>query len=100
MTAKIGVSSVELGRRIGVKQPTAWTMKHKIMAVMTRREGQTRPNGRTEMDDASPSGGRSGGKWGRVTASRTPFVTAVSTGPEGRPRHVDEEVHRQCGGGR
>ncbi len=38
VTAKNGISSVELGRRLGVKQPTAWTMKQKIMAVMARRQ--------------------------------------------------------------
>ena len=37
VTAKKGISSVELGRRLGVKQPTAWAVKHKIMAVMARR---------------------------------------------------------------
>ena len=41
VTAKKGISSVELGRRLGVKQPTAWAVKHKIMAVMARREGET-----------------------------------------------------------
>ena len=41
VTAKNGISSVELGRRLGVKQPTAWAVKHKIMAVMARREGET-----------------------------------------------------------
>ena len=41
VTAKNGISSVELGRRLGVKQPTAWTVKHKIMAVMAQREGET-----------------------------------------------------------
>ena len=46
VTAKNGISSVELGRRLGVKQPTAWTMKHKIMAVMARREADTPLSGR------------------------------------------------------
>ena len=50
VTAKNGISSVELGRRLGVKQPTAWAVKHKIMAVMARREGETRLTGRVEMD--------------------------------------------------
>ena len=39
VTAKNGISSVELGRRLGVKQPTAWAVKHKIMAVMARARG-------------------------------------------------------------
>ena len=49
VTAKNGISSVELGRRLGVKQPTAWAVKHKIMAVMARREGETALTGRVEM---------------------------------------------------
>ena len=52
VTAKNGISSVDLGRRLGVKQPTAWAVKHKIMAVMARREGETALTGRVEMDDA------------------------------------------------
>ena len=81
VTAKNGISSVELGRRLGVKQPTAWAVKHKIMAVMARREGETRLAGRVEMDDAYLGGVRSGGKRGRGAAGKTPFVAAVSTSP-------------------
>ena len=88
VTAKNGISSVELGRRLGVKQPTAWTVKHKIMAVMARREGEKRLAGRVEMDDAYLGGVRSGGKRGRGAAGKTPFVAAVSTSPEGRPRKL------------
>ena len=88
VTAKNGISSVELGRRLGVKQPTAWAMKHKIMAVMARREGETALTGRVEMDDAYLGGVRSGGKRGRGAAGKTPFVAAVSTSPEGRPRKL------------
>ena len=89
MTAKNGISSVELGRRLGVKQPTAWAVKHKIMAVMARREGETRLTGRVEMDDAYLGGVRSGGKRGRGAAGKTPFVAAVSTSPEGRPAQAE-----------
>ena len=64
---------VELGRRLGVKQPTAWAVKHKIMAVMARREGETALTGRVEMDDAYLGGVRSGGKRGRGAAGKTPF---------------------------
>ena len=88
VTAKNGISSVELGRRLGVKQPTAWAVKHKIMAVMARREGETALTGRVEMDDAYLGGVRSGGKRGRGAAGKTPFVAAVSTSPEGRPRKL------------
>lgn len=29
--SKGGISSIELGRRLGVRQPTAWLIKHKLM---------------------------------------------------------------------
>ena len=53
---------MELGRRLGVKQPTAWAVKHKIHGL------------RVEMDDVG--GVRSGGKRGRGAAGKTPFVAA------------------------
>ena len=58
------------------------------MAVMARREGETPLTGRVEMDDAYLGGVRSGGKRGRGAAGKTPFVAAVSTSPEGRPRKL------------
>ena len=88
VTVKNGISSVELGRRLGVKQPTAWTMKQKTMAVMARREADSPLDGRVEMDDAYLGGVRSGGKRGRGAPGKTPFVAAVSTGPEGQPRRL------------
>jgi transposase-like protein len=33
--SKGGISSIELGRRLGVKQPTAWLLKHKLMRAPT-----------------------------------------------------------------
>ena len=88
VTVKNGVSSVELGRRLGVRQPTAWVIKHKIMAVMVRREGEAPLSGRVEMDDAYLGGRRSRGKRGRGVARKTPFVAAVSTGAGGCPRKL------------
>ena len=88
VTAKNGVSSVVLARRLGGRQPTAWAIKHTIMAVMGRREGEMRLSGRVEMDDAYLGGRRSGGKRGRGAAGRTPFVAAVSSNPKGRARKL------------
>ena len=64
-------------------------MKHTIVAVMGRREGEKRLSGRVEMDDAYLGGRRSGGKRGRGADRKTPFVAAVSTGPGGRPRKFE-----------
>src|SRR5919199_2441208 len=36
--SKNGISSIELGRRLGVKQGTAWLMKHELMRAMAARE--------------------------------------------------------------
>ncbi len=52
---------------------------------MARREGDKPLSGRVEMDAAWLGGVRSGGKQGRGAPGKTPFVVAVSTGPEGGP---------------
>lgn len=78
--SKGGISSVELGRRLGVKQATAWLLKHKLMQTMLAREaGKPKLAGRIEVDDAYLGGERSGGKRGRGSPGKTPFVAAVET---------------------
>ena len=88
--SKQGISSVELGRRLGVRQRIAWAMKSKLAQVMLEREDDDskRLSGRVEMDDAYLGGQRSGGKRGRGAPGKTPFVAAVSTTPEGKPKQV------------
>lgn len=82
---KQGISSIELGRRLGVRQTTAWKIKHKLKQVMLERDASKRLTGRIEIDDAYVGGERSGGKRGRGAPGKTPFVAAVETTPEGRP---------------
>ncbi len=82
---KQGISSIELGRRLGVTQTTAWKVKHKLGQVMLERDSAKRLSGRIEIDDAYLGGERSGGKRGRGAAGKTPFVAAVETTPEGKP---------------
>src|SRR4051795_3806768 len=87
--SKGGFSSIELGRRLGVKQGTAWLMKHKLMRVMAAREAEKpKLSGRVEVDDAPLGGERPGGKRGRGAAGETPIVAAVETTPERRPRRL------------
>jgi len=83
--SKQGISSVELARRLGVTQTTAWTLQHKLAQVMMEREAGKRLHGRVELDDAYLGGERSGGKRGRGAPGKTPFVAAVETTPEGKP---------------
>src|SRR5215217_4300515 len=85
--SKNGISTVELGRRLGVKQGTAWLMKHKLMRAMAAREAaKPRLAGRVEIDDAYLGGERPGGKRGRGAAGKTPVVAAVETTVERKPR--------------
>jgi transposase-like protein len=86
-TAKNGISSVELGRGLGIKQTHAWSLKQKLMHVMAERDGAKRLDGRVEMDDAY-LGGRRPGKRGRGAAGKQPFVAAVSTSDDRRPRRM------------
>jgi transposase-like protein len=86
---KGGISSVELGRRLGVKQGTAWLMKHKLMRAMQAREAaKPKLSGRVELDDTYLGGERSGGKRGRGAAGKTPVIAAVETTAERKPRRL------------
>ena len=49
---KQGISSIELGRRLGVTQTTAWKVKHKLQQVMMERDATKKLTGRVEIDDA------------------------------------------------
>src|SRR6476469_3013577 len=86
---KNGISSIELARRLGVRQPTAWLVKHELMRAMAAREAaKPKLAGRVEVDDAHLGGERPGGKRGRGAAGKTPFVAAVETTAERKPRRL------------
>jgi transposase-like protein len=87
--SKGGISSIELGRRLGVKRQTAWLVKHKLMRAMGAREAEKpKLEGRVEVDDAYLGGERQGGKRGRGAAGKTPVVAAVETTAERKPRRL------------
>lgn len=83
--SKNNVSALELTRHLGVSYPTAWLMKHKIMEVMHQREASRRLTGRVEIDDAYLGGEHPGGKPGRGSENKVPFVAAVQTTESGQP---------------
>src|SRR3954452_7426754 len=92
---KNGISSIELARRLGVRQPTAWLVKHKLMRAMAAREaGKPKLAGRVEMDDAYLGGERSGGERGRGAAGKTPIIAAVETTAERKPGRLRLTVVR------
>jgi hypothetical protein len=89
--SKGGISSAALGRRLGVRDATAWLMKHKIMAAMHTHD-DAKPKklkGRIERDDAYLGGAHSGGKRRRGAAGKTPFIAAVETTIERRPWRIN-----------
>jgi hypothetical protein len=82
------VAALELMRHVGVCYKTAWLIKHKLMDVMRFREDGRQLDGRVAIDDAYLGGGRSGGKTGRGSENKVPFVAAVQTTPDEKLAHV------------
>ena len=85
---KNNVSALELMRHLGVCYKSALLMKHKLMELMRLREDSRQLDGRVEIDDAYLGGERPGGKTGRGSENKVPFITAVQTTPDGQPQLV------------
>jgi hypothetical protein len=83
--AKTGLSALCLKRQLGVSYNTAWSMKQKIMQVMKERDDSRPLSCTIQLDDAYWGGERRGGKRGRGTPNKVPFVAAVSLNKEGHP---------------
>ena len=83
--AKNNVCALELKRHLGVSYPTGWLMKHKLMELMRLRESGRRLTGRVEIDDAYLGGALQGGKPGRGSENKVPFIAAVQTTNDGQP---------------
>lgn len=85
---KNNISALELKRLIGVCYRTAWRVKQKLMQVMYEREQSTVLSGRVEVDDAYLGGEHPGGKPGRGSENKIPFIAAVQTNKSGNPMYV------------
>jgi hypothetical protein len=83
--AKTGLSALALMRQLGVSYPTAWLIHHKLMQAMAEREERYVLEGQVQVDDAYLGGERSGGKVGRGSENKVPFVAAVSLSDDGHP---------------
>ena len=83
--SKNNVSALELKRQLGVCYRTAWLVKHKLLEAMRLAESDRQLSGRVEIDDAYLGGERSGGKAGRGSENKIPFVAAVQTTESGAP---------------
>lgn len=85
---KNSTSALELGRLLGICYRSAWRIKHKLMQTMRDREESTVLAQRVELDDAYLGGERSGGKVGRGSENKVPFLAAVETNEQGHPLRV------------
>jgi len=83
--AKTGLSALALKRQLGVSYPTAWLIHHKLMLAMAQREERYVLEGQVQVDDAYLGGERSGGKVGRGSENKVPFMAAVSLSADGHP---------------
>lgn len=90
--AKTGLSALSLKRHIGVSYNTAWSMKQKIMQVMKERDDSEPLSGTIQLDDVYWGGERRGGKRGRGSANKVPFVAAVSLNEKGHPIAMNMNV--------
>lgn len=83
--SKDGISTLNLGRQLGISQNSAWLLKHKLMQAMLEQERRHPLGGRIELDDAYWGGERHGGKRGRGAPDKHPFIAAVETTVDGHP---------------
>ena len=90
--AKTGLSALALKRHLGVSYPTAWLIHHKLMRAMDDREDRYVLDGKVQVDDAYLGGERTGGKVGRGSENKVPFVAAVSLTEEDRPLRVPTDA--------
>ncbi|NQZ58882.1 MAG: IS1595 family transposase [Lentisphaeraceae bacterium] len=84
--AKTCMSAMELHRHLQVNIKTARLMKHKIMQTLTEAEKKRVLQGRIECDDAYLGGVREGGKGGRGSGNKVPFIAAVQTDNSHHPK--------------
>lgn len=90
--AKTGLSALALKRQLGVSYNTAWSMKQKIMQVMKERDDGKPLSGVIQLDDVYWGGERRGGKRGRGSENKTPFVAAVALNDNGHPVSMNLNV--------
>jgi transposase-like protein len=81
---KNNVSALESTGQMGVSYRTAWLIKHKLPQAMVLADSGRQLTGRVEVDHAYLGEERSGGKAGRGSENKVPFVVAVQTTEDGR----------------
>lgn len=86
--AKTGLSALALKRQLGVSYPTAWLIHHKLMQAMVERDALYKLSGKVQVDDAYLGGELTGGKAGRGSENKVPFIAAVALNQENHPMYL------------
>jgi transposase-like protein len=79
---KHSISALELKRCLGVRYPTAYYLKQKILCATDAAESGRKLQNRVEIDDAYAGGATHEGKRGRGAPGKQPFLVAVETAME------------------
>ena len=90
--SKTSMSALELKRQLGVNYNTAWSVRHKILQAMKEHNDSQTIAGTIQLDDAYWGGELRGGKRGRGSENKTPFVAAISLNEEGHPMQMKMTV--------
>ena len=86
--AKTGLAALALKRQLGVSYPTAWSIHHKLIRAMVECEEIYMMQGNVQADDAYLGGKHPGGKAGRGSENKAPFVAAVSRDEQHHPTYA------------
>lgn len=90
--SKTSTSTLELARFTGLTPKTADLIRKKLAQVMEERDAGKKLAGRIEIDDAYMGGKNIGGKRGRGSENKTPFIAVVETTPSGAPLRIQLRV--------
>lgn len=74
---KNGISALELSRHLGISYNATWRLKHKLMQAMKENDDKQPLENIVQLDDAYWGGKGKGGKRGRGSKKKTPFVAAI-----------------------
>ncbi len=85
---KNGISALNLHRQLAISYNAAWRMKHKLMQVMMERDNSWLLTGHVQIDDAYWGGERHGGRRGRGSENKAPFVAAIQTNNDNHPLYM------------
>jgi len=90
--SKTSISALELKRQLGVNYKTAWSVRHKLLQGMKEFNDLSPISGVIQLDDVYWGGENRGGKRGRGSENKTPFVTAVAVNEKGHPLQMKMTV--------